>query len=102
MERIVRGCDNLCEDCWRAWCLMDDWHGPYADSSYLGVYGVGGIWTAWLINNGGSHLMELPPRYWFDPLEDDEDPTAPAPMPDLPRGVKPPVPTAKKRYTIGA
>ena len=56
--------DGLCESCWREWGLGSADHGPVADSSYLGTYGLAGnIWTGWLISIGAGHIVAEHPGF---------------------------------------
>ena len=64
-------CDNLCQRCWGEWCQASEKHAPAADSSYMGTFGIGNIWTGWLISQkpelvaeGADVLQryETPPR----------------------------------------
>jgi len=32
-------------------------HHGLADASYLGTYGIGGVWTGWLISSGAGHIV---------------------------------------------
>ena len=53
-------CDRLCEGCWREWCGGSAEHGPAADSSYMGTYGLTGVGTGWLISIGAGDLVSQP------------------------------------------
>lgn len=53
-------CDGLCEECWLEWCQGSESHAPIADNSYLGTYGVGNIWTGWLISQVPHLVAERP------------------------------------------
>ena len=59
----VPDCDGLCEGCWREWGEGSADHGPVADASYLGTYGIGGIWTGWLISIGAGHIVAEHPGF---------------------------------------
>lgn len=50
-------CNDLCEGCWRSWCLGSEDHAPLADRSYVGVYGITGVWSGWLLSRGASALL---------------------------------------------
>jgi len=56
-------CDGLCEGCWREWGQGSADHGPVADASYLGTYGIGGVWTGWLLSVGASHIVAEHPGF---------------------------------------
>jgi hypothetical protein len=67
------GCDDLCAKCWQAWCdplakKANAKHRPGVgrDRSYLGTYGLTGIFTNWLLNRR-SQLLEFPISYWTTP-----------------------------------
>lgn len=69
----ARGCDDLCTRCWRAWCeplakKANAKHRPATgrDRSYLGTYGLTGIFTTWLLNRR-SQMLEFPISYWQTP-----------------------------------
>lgn len=55
--------DGLCESCWREWCGGSTRHQPIADRSYMGVYGLMGLWTGWLIGQGAGEIVAQPPTY---------------------------------------
>lgn len=64
-------CDGLCQRCWKEWCHASEEHGPAADTSYMGTYGLANVWTGWLISQkpelvaeGADVLQryETPPR----------------------------------------
>ena len=57
-------CSDLCAECWRAWCVADPKHAPVADSSYMGTYGITGVWAGWLISRGAGHLMAEPAGFF--------------------------------------
>ncbi|MBF8255102.1 MAG: hypothetical protein HW375_9 [Anaerolineales bacterium] len=52
--------DGMCLLCWQSWNapldIAEQKHQPIADRSYLGTFGLTGIWTPWLMNVAG-HLL---------------------------------------------
>ncbi len=56
-------CNDLCESCWRSWCLAEPEHAPVADRSYMGVYGITGVWTGWMMSRGAGHLVAEPASF---------------------------------------
>lgn len=59
----ARDCSDLCEPCWRLWCIADGGHGPIADRSYMGTYGITGVWTGWMMSCGAGHLVAEPASF---------------------------------------
>lgn len=57
----VDGANGLCSDCWREWNTGSRDHEPVADNSYMGTYGIAGVWTGWLISQGAGHLVAESP-----------------------------------------
>ena len=57
-------CNDLCAECWRSWCLVDQKHTPVADRSYMGTYGITGVWAGWLISRGVGHLIAEPAGFF--------------------------------------
>lgn len=55
----ARDCNDLCVECWRSWCLANPEHAPIADRSYMGTYGVTGLWLGWLMSRA-PHLAAEP------------------------------------------
>ncbi|OFW63655.1 MAG: hypothetical protein A2Y74_04460 [Actinobacteria bacterium RBG_13_63_9] len=55
-------CDGLCSACWREWCRASEKHAPIADDSYMGIYGLGNIWTGWIMSQA-PHVVAEPPAY---------------------------------------
>jgi hypothetical protein len=53
-------CNGLCERCWLEWCQGSETHAPLANSSYMGTYGLGNIWTGWLISKAPELIAETP------------------------------------------
>ena len=51
-------CNDLCDDCWRAWCVGSKEHQPIADRSYMGVYGITSPWVGWLIGRAPELIAE--------------------------------------------
>lgn len=60
----VPDCNDLCERCWLAWCEASEKHQPVADRSYLGTYGVTGLWTWWIANHA-SHMLAEPAAHFL-------------------------------------
>jgi hypothetical protein len=58
----ARDYSDLCANCWRLWCLAEGGHGPVADRSYMGTYGMTGPWLAWLLNRA-PHLVAEPASF---------------------------------------
>lgn len=54
--------EGLCAECWTDWCRGSEHHGPVADASYLGTYGITGIWTGWLISRAAHLVAETPAK----------------------------------------
>ncbi len=55
----ARDCSDLCADCWRLWCVASKDHAPIANRSYIGTYGITGVWLAWLMGRA-PHLVAEP------------------------------------------
>lgn len=55
-DRLQDG-NGLCDRCWTEWCQASTEHAPVADNSYLGTYGITGLWTGWLISRGEGHVV---------------------------------------------
>lgn len=53
-------CDGLCEECWLEWCRGSESHAPAAPNSYLDTYGVGNIWTGWVISQAPELVAQTP------------------------------------------
>lgn len=52
-------CDGLCRECWEAWCTGQDGHEPIG-ATYLDVYGVGNVWTGWIMSQAPDAVAKTP------------------------------------------
>lgn len=55
-----RHCNGLCERCWLEWCQGSETHAPVEPNSYLDTYGVGNIWTGWIIGQAPELVAQTP------------------------------------------
>ena len=62
LNNRVDDADGLCAKCWQEWCHASEDHAPVADASYLGTYGITGIWTGWLISRAAHLVAETPAK----------------------------------------
>lgn len=74
--------DGLCLRCWQAWQAPGDGpeHAPIADRSYLGTFGLSGIWTPWLMNRAEGRFLGMHPSVVHDTPPPENCPKCKNPM----------------------
>lgn len=56
----AENCDGLCKRCWLEWCQGSESHAPLQPNSYLDTYGIGNIWTGWVISQAPELVAQTP------------------------------------------